>query len=93
MRPSRTAGGTFQLQRLGRKPRAKQRHNVFGVRIAAEHRFLEDQFAVNVHVEDAADPGYQLNGADALLELFENLRCQTDSVRSRASGDAVFDAD
>ena len=78
---------------LGRKPRAKQRHDVFRVRIAPEHRLLEDQFAPDVYVEHAADSGYQLDGADALLELFENLRCQTDSVRSRASGDAVLDAD
>jgi hypothetical protein len=45
-----------------------------------------------VDVEDPADPRQHLDCADALLELFENLRCQTDSVRQRPSGHAVFDA-
>ena len=78
---------------LAASRRAKQRHHVFGLGIAPEHRLLEDQFVVDVHVEDAADSGHQLDGADALLELFENLRRQTDGVRPRASGDAVLDAD
>ncbi len=46
-----------------------------------------------MHVEDAADPGHDLDAADALLELLENLRRQTGGVRERASGDAVLDAD
>jgi hypothetical protein len=46
-----------------------------------------------VHVEHAADAGHELDAADALFELLENLRRQTDGVRQRASGDAVLDAD
>jgi hypothetical protein len=46
-----------------------------------------------VDVEDAARACHDLDRADALLELLENLRRQTGSVRQRASGDAVFDAD
>ena len=49
--------------------------------------------AVDVHVEHAADAGHDLDAADLLLELLENLRRQTDGVRPRASGDAVLDAD
>jgi hypothetical protein len=46
-----------------------------------------------VHVEDATRPRDELDRADASFELFENARCQTDSVRPRASGNAVLDAD
>jgi hypothetical protein len=46
-----------------------------------------------VDVEDAVRAGNQLDGAHALLELLENARRQTDSVRTRPSGDAVLDAD
>jgi hypothetical protein len=45
-----------------------------------------------VYVEDAARSRHQLDCAGARLELFENARCQTDSVWPRASGNAVFDA-
>jgi hypothetical protein len=42
-------------------------------------------------VEDATVTGHELHGANRVFELFENLRCQTDSVRARPSGDAVLD--
>jgi hypothetical protein len=45
-----------------------------------------------VNVEDALRTRDQLDGADAPFELFEDPRRQTDSVRPRASGDAVLDA-
>ena len=75
-----------------RQARTQQRHHVFGLRIAPEHLLLEDELAVDVHVEDAADSRHDLDAADALFELLENLRRQTDGVRQRASGDAVLDA-
>jgi len=46
-----------------------------------------------VHVEDPTDAGHDLDAADLFLELLENLRRQTGSVRERPSGDAVLDAD
>jgi len=76
---------------LRRETRPEERHHVLRVRIAAEHRLLEHEIAVDVDVENAACPRHHLDGADALLELLENVRCQTDSVRQCASGDAVFD--
>jgi len=45
-----------------------------------------------VDVEDAARSRHQLDGADARLKLFEDSRCQTDSVWPRASRNAVLDA-
>ena len=43
-------------------------------------------------VEDAARSRHEFDGADARLKLFEDSRCQTDSVWQRASRDAVLDA-
>jgi hypothetical protein len=45
-----------------------------------------------VDIEDAARSRHQLDGADARLKLFEDSRCQTDSVWQRASRNAVLDA-
>ena len=74
------------------QPRQEQGHHVVGVGIAPEHRLREDQITVDVHVEDAALPGDELDRVDATFELFQDARCQTDSVRPRASGNAVLDA-
>ena len=73
--------------------RAKQRHHVVRIWIAPQHGLREDQVAAHVDVEDAVGTGDELDAADGRLELFENPRCQTDSVRQRASGNAVLDAD
>lgn len=70
----------------------EQRHHVVGVGVAPEHRLREDQVAVDVNVEDAPRARDELDGANALFELLEDSRCQTDSVRPRASGNAVLDA-
>jgi len=72
--------------------RTEQRHHVVGVRVAPEHRLREDQLAADVYVEDAIGPRDQLDAADALFELLENARCQTDSVWASPSGNAVLDA-
>ena len=45
-----------------------------------------------MNVEDAPRAGDELDGTDSSFELFEDARCQTDSVRPRASGNAVLDA-
>jgi hypothetical protein len=45
-----------------------------------------------VDVEDAVCSGNDLDGGDTVLEVLENARRQTDSVRTRSSGDAVLDA-
>jgi hypothetical protein len=45
-----------------------------------------------VHVEDAVGARDYLDAADALFELLENARCQTDSVWASPSGNAVLDA-
>ena len=45
-----------------------------------------------MYVEYAVCSGHQFDGSDTHLELFENPRCQTDSVGPRVSGNAVFDA-
>jgi hypothetical protein len=45
-----------------------------------------------VDVEDAVCARHDFNRGDGSFELLENPRCQTDSVRQRASGDAVLDA-
>ena len=58
-----------------------ERKDVVGIRIAAEHRFLEDEVAVDVDVEDPASAGHDLHGADLVLELLEQLRRQTGGVR------------
>jgi len=43
-------------------------------------------------VKDAARSRHQFDDADGRLKLFEDSRCQTDSVWQRASRDAVLDA-
>ena len=73
--------------------RAEDRQHVFGLWVAAEHRFREDQFAVEVNVEDAVLPGNDLDRIDDVLPLLENPRDQTGRVGQRASGNAVLDTD
>lgn len=70
----------------------QQRHDVIRLRVAPEHRLREDEVAVDVDVEDAVDARHHFDCCDRRFELVENPRCQTDSVRPRASGDAVLDA-
>jgi len=67
--------------------------DVIGVRIAAEHRLLEDELAVQVDVEDPAGSGHDLDAVELLLPLLENPRRQTGGVRERPSGNAVLDPD
>jgi len=86
--PTRTRG-----RLLAHEPRTQERHHVLGIRIAPEHLLLEDEVAVDVDVEHAADSRHEVDAGDVLLEFLENLRRQTDSVGERASGDAVLDAD
>jgi len=71
----------------------QERHHVIRLRVAPEHRLREDEVAVDVNVEDAVCARYHFNRGDGRFELLENPRCQTDSVRPRASGHAVLDAD
>jgi hypothetical protein len=79
----------------GRKTSAEaltqKRHHVFGIGVVPDHRLREDEVAVDVHVEDAAGAGDDLDAGYVVLELLENLRGQTGRVRERASGNAVFD--
>jgi hypothetical protein len=70
---------------------AQQCHYFRRLRVAAKHRLREDQLAVDVNIEDAANSGYDLNRANLVLKLLEYLRRQTDGVRARPSGDAVLD--
>ena len=76
----------------GAEARTEQRHHVVGLRVATDHRLRENQLVADVDVEDAARSRHQLDGADARLKLFEDSRCQTDSVWPRASRNAVLDA-
>ena len=69
-----------------------QRDHVVGLGVAAEHRLLEDELTVQVHVEDPVRSGHDLDDADLLFPLLEQPRRQTGGVRERPSGDAVFDA-
>jgi hypothetical protein len=69
----------------------QERHHVFGLRIAPEHRLGEDAVARDVNIEDAVCACNHLYCRDGRFELLENSRCQTDSVRPRASGYAVLD--
>jgi hypothetical protein len=69
-----------------------QRDDVVGIRVAPEHRLLEDEVSVDVDVEDPARAGHDLNGADDVLELLQQPRRQTGGVRERPSGDAVLDS-
>jgi hypothetical protein len=71
----------------------EERQDVFGLWVASEHRFGEDQFTVEVNVEDAARPGDDLDSVDQLRPLLEDARDQTGCVGQRASGNAVLDPD
>jgi len=72
---------------------AEERQDVFGLWVAPEHRFREDQFTVDVKVEDPARPGNDLDSVDHLLPLHKDARDQTGRVGQRASGNAVLDPD
>jgi hypothetical protein len=73
---------------------ADERQHVVRVGIAADHLLLEDELAVDMHVEDPVLSGHDLNRSDlALFPLLEQRRRQTDGVRARPSGDAVLDPD
>ena len=73
---------------------ADERKDVVWVRVAAEHLLLEHELVVDVHVEDAARAGNELDRPDPLLlPLLEQSRGQTGGVRARPSGDAVLDTD
>ena len=69
-----------------------ERKDVVGIRVAPEHRFLEDQVAVQVDVENAAGAGHDLDRVDAVLEILQQPRRQTGGVREGPSGDAILDA-
>ena len=73
--------------------RAEDRQHVLGLWVVAEHRFRENQFAVEVNVEDAVLPGNDLDGIDDFLPFLEDARDQTGRVGQRASGNAVLDPD
>jgi hypothetical protein len=66
--------------------------HVVGVRVAPEHRLLEDEVAVHMDIEDPTGAGHDLDGFDAVLPLLEQPRRQTGGVRERPSGDAVLDS-
>jgi hypothetical protein len=70
-----------------------ERKDIVRIRIASEHRLLEDELAVEVDVEDPVGAGHDLDRLDAVLPLLEQSRRQTGGVRERASGDAVLDPD
>jgi len=72
---------------------ANERKDVFGLRVASEHRLREEQFAVEVNVEDASRSRNDLDSLNQLLPLLENARNQTGRVRQRSSGNAVLDPD
>ena len=71
---------------------SEQRHDVVGLRIAAEHRLREDELVVHVNVEDPVRARDDLDGADGVLPFLEDPRRQTGGVRERPSGNAVLDA-
>jgi hypothetical protein len=72
---------------------AEEWQDVVGFWVAAEHRLREEQFAVEVYVEDASRSRDDLDNVDCLLPLLENARNQTGGVGQRASGNAVLDPD
>ena len=72
---------------------AEERHDVFGLGVMPEHRFREQQFTVEVNVEDSARAGNDLDSIDHFLPLAEYLGDQTGRVGQRASGNAVLDSD
>ena len=55
--------------------------HVVGIRVAPEHRLLEDELTIDVHVEDPALAGHNLDGSDHILHLLEQPRRQTGGVR------------
>ena len=69
----------------------QERHHVVWLRIVPEHRLGEDTLVVDVDVEDAARSRYELDAADHAVQLLEDSRCQTDSVRPGVSGNAILD--
>ncbi len=71
----------------------KERKDVLGLGVPAEHRFREDQLTVEVNVEDPARPGNNLDSVDRLLPFLDDARNQTGRVGQRASGNAVLDPD
>jgi len=77
----------------GAQPLAEEWHHVVRIRIAPQHRLLEDELTVQVDVEDPAGPRDELDAVELLLPLLENPRRQTGGVRERSSGNAVLDAD
>ena len=72
---------------------AEERQDVFRLGVAPEHRLREEQFTVEVNVEDATRPGNDLDSFDHLLPLLEYAHDQTDRVWQRTSGNAVLDPD
>jgi hypothetical protein len=72
--------------------RVQERHHVIRLRVAPEHRLREDEVAADVDVEDAVCARHDFNRGNGRFQILENPRCQTDSVRPRASGHAVLDA-
>jgi len=72
-------------------PLAEEWHHIVRIGVAAEHRFLEDELAVQVDVEDSAGSSHELDAFEVLLPLLENPRRQTGGVRKRSSGNAVLD--
>jgi hypothetical protein len=57
------AGGVSERRSAsaGREALADQRHHLARLRIPPEHRLREHELAVQVHVEDAVCPGYDLD--------------------------------
>ena len=86
-------GAQYSRGLRGAQLLAEQRHDVVGLRVAAEHRLREHELAVHVNVEDPVRARHDLDGADGVLPFLEDPRRQTGGVRERPSGDAVLDAD
>ena len=86
-------GAEYSRGLRGAQLLSEQRHDVVGIRVAAEHRLREDELAVQVHVEDPTYTRHDLDGADRVFPILEDPRRQTGGVRERTSGDAVLDAD
>jgi hypothetical protein len=79
---------------LGVQLLANERQDVVRIGIAADHLLLEDELAVEMHVEDPVRSRHDLDRADLIrFPLLEQLRRQTGGVRKRSSGNAVLDAD
>jgi hypothetical protein len=69
------------------------RQDVVGLRVAAEHLLVPEALAVDVHLEDPAGSGDDLEDAQDRAPLVEDARDQPGRVRRRPSGGAVDDAD